>query len=74
MLSKPYENSLVHENILQAIPDTGAEISVAGTHFMKQLGLNFKDIRPSGHQNLYAANNSEMKTLGKISVRIKYGN
>ena len=41
---------------------------------MKKLGINFNDIRPPGQQKLYAANNSEMRTLGKIQVQIKYGN
>ena len=50
-----------HENTLHAIPDTGAETSVAGINFMKKMGIGYKDIRPPRKdRKLYAANNSEI--------------
>ena len=51
-----------------AIPDTGAELSIAGKDLIKKLGLEMCDIRNRRSQKLFAANDTEIKVLGEIDV------
>ena len=59
-----------HKNIVPvvAIPDTGAELSIAGKDLIKKLGLEMCDIRNRRSQKLFAANDTEIKVLGEIDV------
>ena len=59
-------------NVVRAIPDTGAEVSIAGRGLLDKLGLKKGDMKKSEHESLCAANDTKIKVIGKMSVKIEY--
>ena len=57
--------------ILEAIPDTGAEITVCGMNTMKKLGIKRKDLDVSKTRKMTAANGTEIEYLGEKSLSVK---
>ena len=56
---------------INCIPDTGAEISICGENILKQLKINEDDLLHEYDEKLVAANNTEIETLGKISLKMQ---
>ena len=63
---------VVYSNKILAIPDTGAEMTVAGKNFLDKLGLCRQDIRNPNTKKLYAANDTEIRVIGTVKVQIEY--
>ena len=66
------KNGIKYLNKISTIPDTGAEMTVAGRDFMKKMGLTMKDISCPERTQLLAANNTKIRVLGKTEVNISY--
>ena len=54
-----------------SIPDTGAEVTVAGRNLLQDLKLKEKDFNLKENRNLYCANNTKMDVIGTALVKIK---
>ena len=65
-------NGITHSNRVTAIPDTGAEMTVAGKDLLEKLGLTRRDIRSPNTTRLYAANDTEIRVIGTINAEIEY--
>ena len=57
-----------------SIPDTGAEVNVAGENLMKALNIKTSDLNCKNNSNLRCANDSRMKVIGSAQVKIKINN
>ena len=66
------KNGIKYSNKISTIPDTGAEMTLAGRDFMKKMGLTMKDIRSPERTQLLAANNTKIRVLGRTEVNIVY--
>ena len=58
--------------LIDATPDTGAEVSVISPYIAKKLGINLNNLYP-GHHNMYAANGNKLTCLGTIKSEISLG-
>ena len=65
-------NGVIYSNKITAIPDTGAEMTIAGKNLLEKLGLTRRDIRSPNTTKLYAANDTEIRVNGTINVEIEY--
>ena len=54
-----------------SIPDTGAEVTVAGRNLLQDLKLKEKDFNLKENRNLYCANNTKMDVIGTALVKLK---
>ena len=55
---------------VEAVPDSGAEASVAGVELLRALGLQQKNLTHAGQDQLEAANGSPMESLGRLVVQV----
>ena len=58
--------------MLEATPDTGAELTVISPDVAKQLGADLRNLHP-GNNKLYAANKTKLTCLGSIKSEITLG-
>ena len=63
----------VHSKVVSAVPDTGAEMSVAGEDLLEKLRLRRDEICSLQRKKLYALNGTHMEVIDKIIVEISYG-
>lgn len=54
--------------IIDCIPDTGAEMTICGENIIQQLKIKHELINYRNKEKLIAANDTEIKTLGKIKL------
>ena len=60
--------------IITAVPDSGAEATVAGLDVLHTLGLDMNRLEQRGTVNLQAANRTPIESLGKLDVEIELMN
>ena len=56
---------------LLSIPDTGAEVTVAGRNLMNSLKIAEADLYTRGNNNLRCASNTRMKVIGTMQIKLK---